>query len=278
MKRTIAIALLAGLVLPVAVRARAQGGSLTLPPYKRVKLSNGMTLLLSEQHEVPIISFSFIVRAGSIDDPAGKEGVASLTAALLRKGTASRVADQISSELDFIGGDLDAGVQYDYSFGSAEFVKKDLDKGLDLLSDVLEHASFPDQEVTKMLKQRADEIKSAKDRAPAVIGAYFASYLYGAHPYARPVGGDERSIAGITRSDAVSFYQARYKPDQVILAAVGDFNSAEMEKALTQKFGGWQGRGAAQTKVSTPAPFTGKKLLLVDKPDATQTYFQIGNV
>src|SRR5262249_40885947 len=126
--------------------------------------------------------------------------------------------------------------------------------------------------------QRADEIKSAKDRAPAVIGSYFASYLYGAHPYARPVGGDERSIAGITRSDVASFYQARYKPDQVILAAVGDFNSAEIEKALTQKFGGWQGRGAAQTKVSTPAPFTGKKLLLVDKPDATQTYFQIGNV
>ena len=120
MKRTIAIALLAGLVLPVAVRAEAQGGSLTLPPYKRVKLSNGMTLLLSEQHEVPIISFSFIVRAGSVDDPAGKEGVASLTAALLRKGTPSRGAEQISSELDFIGGDLNAGAQYDNSFGSAE--------------------------------------------------------------------------------------------------------------------------------------------------------------
>ncbi|HMG36224.1 MAG TPA: pitrilysin family protein [Blastocatellia bacterium] len=278
MRRLIAISLLAGLLLPVSLQAAPQSGSLSLPPFKRVKLGNGLTLLLSEQHEVPIVSFNFIVRAGSVDDPAGKEGVASLTAALLRKGTSQRTADQISSELDFIGGDLDAVAQFDYSVGSAEFVKKDLAKGLDLLSDVLLHAIFPDAEVTKILKQRADEIRSAKDRAPAVIGSYFASYLYGSHPYARPVGGDERSIAGINRADIAAFYQARYKPDEMIIAAVGDFSSGEMERILSDKFGSWQGHGAAQSQIARAVPFTGKKLLLVDKPDATQTYYQIGNV
>src|SRR5215470_7209224 len=106
--------------------------SVKLPPYRKVQLKNGLTLLLMEQHEVPIISFNFVVRTGSVWDPHGKEGVALLTAQLLRKGTSTRTADQISSELDFIGGELAAEATFDYSSGAAEFVKKDLAKGLDL--------------------------------------------------------------------------------------------------------------------------------------------------
>ena len=278
MKRLFAIVLITASISSTTSTVRAQGGSLNLPPEKKVKLSNGLTLLLIEQHEVPIISFNFIVRAGSLADPAGKEGVASLTADLLRKGTSSRTADQISSEVDFVGGQLGADATVDYSTGAAEFVKKDLAAGLDLLSDVLQHPTFPSDEVTKLLKQRADELKAAKDRAQAVIGAYFSAYLYGTHPYGRPVNGDERSISAITRQDVVSFYQAHYKPDQLILAAVGDFNTADMERALTEKFGAWQGKASAEPKVPEPTAFAGKKLLLVDKPDATQTYYQIGNV
>jgi predicted Zn-dependent peptidase len=276
MKRLLVAALTAAL-LGTAADSNAQG-SLSMPPVKKVKLKNGLTLLLSEQHEAPIISFNFIIRAGSVDDPAGKEGVAGITAGLLRKGTSTRSADQISADLDFIGGELDTGATYDYSNGAAEFVKKDLAQGLEVFADVLQHATFPQDEVTKLLKQRADQIRAAKDQAQSVIGSYFGSYLFGTHPYHRAVTGDERSIASITRDDIVRFYQAHYKPDQAILAVVGDFNTAEMETLLTSRFGGWQGRGTPSTKVPDPAEFTGKKLLLVDKPDATQTYYQIGNV
>jgi predicted Zn-dependent peptidase len=276
MKRLIAAAMTAAL-LGTTVDANAQG-SLSMPPFKKVKLNNGLTLLLSEQHEAPIVSFNFIVRAGSVDDPAGKEGVASLAAGLLRKGTSTRSADQISGDLDFIGGELDAGASYDYSNGGAEFVKKDISQGLEILADVLQNPTFPQDEVTKLLKQRADQIRAAKDQAQSVISSYFGSYLFGNHPYSRPVTGDERSIASITRDDIVRFYQAHYKPDQVILAVVGDFNTAEMETLMKNRFGSWQGRGAPSTKLADAVEFTGKKLLLVDKPDATQTYYQIGNV
>jgi zinc protease len=278
MKRLFISILTAGFLATSTPAANPQNNTLTLPPLRKVKLKNGLTLLLIEQHEVPIISFDFVVKAGSVSDPAGKEGVASLTAQLLRKGTSTRTADRLSSELDFIGGELDAGATFDYSNGSAEFVKKDLAKGLDLLADVLQHATFPQDEVTKELKRRADEIRAAKDRAPAVIGLYFGSYLYGNHPYARPVSGDERSVSGITRDDIVRFYQEHYKPDAVILAAVGDFNSPEMEQALTDKFGAWAGHANAEVTVPDPVAVNGRRLLLVDKPDATQTYFQIGNI
>lgn len=258
----------------------AEDTSVKLPPFSRFKLKSGMTLLLMEQHEVPIISFHMIVKdAGSIGDPKGKEGLASLTAELLRKGTHTRTADQISSDLDFIGGDLDITASTDFASGSAEFLKKDISQGLSLLSDVLLNPLFPEDEVTKLVKQRIDGIKAAKDRVSAVMGRYFYAYLYGQHPYARPVGGDERSLPTITRRDIQKFYEERYIPENVILAVVGDFAAAEIRTLLERRFDFWASGMAIKKDAAPPLPSVkGKRLLLVDKPDSTQTYFYIGNV
>lgn len=265
---------------PMANAALADG--LKLPPYKKIKLKNGLTILMIEQREIPIISFSFIVRAGSTADPAGKEGVASLTATLLRKGTKTKSSDQLSAELDFIGGQLFAGADYDYTSGRAEFLKKDIAAGLNLMADALLNPTFPQEEVTKLLKQRIDGIKSAKDQAQGVIGEYFAAYLYGSHPYGRPTDGDEKSLAAITRDDITKFYENYYSPSNTILAVAGDFNSPEMEKWLSEKFVAWpdgnKDKKAPAINLSSPMPVSGKKLLLIDKPDATQTFFEIGNV
>ncbi|HEY3137224.1 MAG TPA: pitrilysin family protein [Blastocatellia bacterium] len=278
MKRLLIFSIVVLLVITAATPVYAADGTLKLPPFKKVKLKNGMTLLLMEQHEVPIVSFNFIVTAGSVSDPTGRDGVASITAGLLRKGTKTRSADQISSELDFVGGILDASTGPDYTSGVAEFVKKDISAGLNLLSDVLLNPTFPQDEVNKLLKQRADEITAAKDQAQAVIGNYFNAYLYGNHPYARPLSGDEKTVASITRDDVLKFYRAYYFPSSTILAAVGDFNTAEMERMLTDKFGAWSGSSTPAPGVPDPTTFVGKKLLLIDKPDSTQTFYQIGNL
>ena len=278
MKRSF-IALLIAVFL--AVPALAQQSTLKLPPYKKTKLPNGLTLLLMEHHEVPIVSFEFAVRAGSVADPAGKEGTAALTADLLRKGTKSRTADQIAAELDFIGGTLSADASADSTSGSGEFLKKDLAKGLDLLADVLLNPTFPEEEFKKLQAQSIDGIRSSRDQAQAVMTNYFNAYLFGSHPYARPTGGDERSLAAITRDDVVKFYQANYTPGVTILAVVGDFSTAEMEKLLAEKFGNWKGSGERPMilpRVPDPALAKGKRLLMVDKPDSTQTFFRIGNV
>jgi len=268
------LALAVWLVLPAA----AQEAALKLPPYKKLRLKNGLTLLLMEHREVPLVSFSLSLKAGSVADPAGKEGLASVTAGLIRKGTKTRTADQFSAELDFIGGLFFAGAAADSSSASAEFMKKDTAKGLDLLSDMLLNPTFPPDEVAKLLKQRLDGIRAAKDQAQAVIGTYYNAYLYGNHPYGRPGGGDEKSLAAITREDVVQFHQTWYTPGNTILAVVGDFSTAEMEKLLTDKFGGWPAKASPALNVPDPAPVQGKRLLLVDKPDSTQTYYRIGNI
>jgi predicted Zn-dependent peptidase len=269
---------LAILTLIVTASAAAQTGSLKLPPYKKAHLKNGMTLLLMERHTVPLVDFDVVVRAGAAADTAGKEGQAWMAANLLRKGSKARTADQFSSELDFIGGVFRANVNQDYSSISAEFVKKDIGKGLDLLADALMNPAFPQDEFSKLLKQRVDALKASKDQAQAVIGNYFNAYLYGHHPYGRPITGDEKSLAGLTRDDVQKFYQAYYGPGNIILSVSGDFSTAEMEKMLSEKFGAWPSRQTPAIPVAEVAPVSGKKLLLVDKPDSTQTYYRIGNI
>jgi predicted Zn-dependent peptidase len=258
-------------LIPVLLSAQVQ-----LPDYSKKALPNGATLLLMEQREVPIISVAIALRTGSVADPAGKEGLADITNDLLRKGTQTRTADRISQELDFIGATLGTTVSFDATYIRAEFLKKDQAAGLALLGELVRSPSFPQDEVDKLLKQRVDGARARKDQAQGVIGEYFAAALFGAHPYGRPLEGDERSLKAITRQDIVRLYEQSYVGPNMIIAAAGDFSAAEMEKALTAEFGALPKKPAPKADAPKPAGFQGKKLLLVDKPDSTQTFFQIG--
>jgi len=249
-----------------------------LPTFQRVKLPNGLTLLLLEKHELPLISVELALRSGSVTDPQGKEGLASLTASLLRKGTGSRSSEQVSSDLDFIGMQYNARVNQDSTQISADFLKKDLDSAMGVLSDVVLHPAFPEDEVKKKIAQEQDSIRAAKDEPGQVLQLYFMKFLYGDHPYGRPANGDERSLANITREDIANFYRQNYTPANAILAVAGDFDSAAMQSKIAQIFGSWSGKAPAATALPTPKPVSGKRVLLVDKPDATQTYFMIGNI
>jgi len=132
--------------------------------------------------------------------------------------------------------------------------------------------------VGKLLSQSVDGIKAAKDEAQSVALNYYYGYLFGKHPYARSEGGDELSLARIKRDAIVKFYETNYTPGNTILAVAGEFNAAQLKAKLEELFGGWSAKGAAAPALAAPQTVKGKRLLLVDKPDSTQTFFAIGNV
>jgi predicted Zn-dependent peptidase len=263
-------------VLFLASSAAAQ--TLHMPPHEKYVLKNGLTVLLLEKHGVPIINLYAIVKTGSAADPAGEEGLASITAGLLRKGTKARTAQQFAADLDYIGGVFDAEAGADFSSVSTEFLTKDLARGLELFSDSVLHPTFPQAEVEKLLAQAVDGVRGAKDDPQQVLGLYYYGYLYGTHPYGRPAGGDEVSLQRIKRDAIVKFYETNYAPGDTLLAVAGEFNGAEMRKKLDDVFGGWPARAVAAPSIAATAPAKSKRLLLVDKDDATQTYFALGNV
>lgn len=264
-------------LLLAAAPLPAQEG-IKLPPYTKRTLPNGAVLLLMEKHNVPLVNFVIALRTGSVEDPAGKEGLASVANELLRKGTKTRTADDISSQLDFIGASFGTGVGFEQASIRAEFMKKDLDAGLTVVEDLIRNPIFPADEVEKLKTQRIDRIRAAKDQAGGVIGSYYSAFLFGSHPYGRPTGGDEQSLARITRDDVVNFHRQYYTAGNLIVAVAGDFSSPAMEKLLTDHFGALPAGKPAAKAVSAPIAVNGRRLLLVNKPDSTQTYFRFGNV
>jgi predicted Zn-dependent peptidase len=268
---------LTAMILGLLACAGVAAQSIHIPPHEKFALKNGLTVLLLEKHGVPIVSFDTIVKTGAAADPEGQEGLAAITAELLRKGTKTRSAQQFAADLDYIGGSFGSDAGADFTSVSAEFLTKDLARGLDLFSDALLRPTFPQAEVDKVLAQSIDGIRSAKDNPQQVLGEYYNGYLFGARSYGRPEGGDELSLKRIDRDAIVKFYDSNYAPGNTILAVAGEFNAAEMRKKLEEVLGAWAAKKVPAAAIPAVAPVKGKRLLLVDKPDATQTYFAIGN-
>src|SRR5271163_1137553 len=230
---------IAAICLGLLLMAAAGAQSIKMPPHEKIVLKNGLTVLLMEKHGVPIVSFAALIKSGAAADPAGLEGVASQTAQLLRKGSKKRSAQQFAADLDFIGGSFESGASADFTVVSAEFLTKDLNKGLNLFVDALLQPTFPQEEVDKSLAQNLDAVRGSKDDPRQVLNTYYDAYLYGGRGYGRPTEGDEISLKKITRDGITKFYAANYAPGNTILAISGEINAADIRKKLDDTLGAW---------------------------------------
>jgi zinc protease len=227
------------------------------------------------KHDVPLTSIEVLIRGGAESNPPDQAGLASVTAELLRRGTAARSADKFSEDADFIGATFQTGSNEQATVVETEFLSRDTDRALDLIADAVLRPAFPEAEVKKVLAQRIDAAKALKDEPQDAAGVYFRAFFYGAaHPYGRPA--DELSLARITRAAITDYHRRMYTAGNMTVIAVGDFETPAMATKLSSAFStAPAGSVYAWTSAATPARGA-SRLLLVDKPDATQTYFWIG--
>jgi zinc protease len=263
-------------LVPLVVCA-AMPGQVKLPPYTRQVLPSGVVVDLMSRPGVPLVGFRILVKGGAESDPPERAGLSSVTAQLLPKGTANRTADQFSEELDYLGGTFqtDQGPHSASATSiSAEFLKKDFDRGLELVADAVLRPVFPEAEVRKAVSQRVDAARALKDNPQAAIGSYFESFFFGpAHPYGHPPG--ELTLARIQRQEVVEYHQRMYCGRNMIVIVSGDFDPAAAAPKIARAFGAVP-PGQAFAWPQAPPFRSGSELLLVDKPEATQTYFYIG--
>jgi len=244
----------------------------------RVILPSGLTLVLKEYHKIPIADFLLIVPGGASQEMPEKAGLANLTADLLLKGTAQRNAKQISEEIDFLGGSLSASATYDYCTLSLEVLSKDIDRGLDILLDCLLHPTFPQEELERQRAQALAALSQANEEPGAIAERRFRSLLFQDHPYGHPLSGIRQSLTSISRQDVEAFYRRFFLPNRAILVAVGDFQTAQMAGKLKGLFSSWPKGELKLDSVPPPAPFRGRRVVLVDKPDVTQAQIFMGNI
>jgi len=245
------------------------------PPFREVALPNGMTLLLVENHEQPALSVSLSFRAGTVYDPAGKEGVAAIVAELLTKGTPTRDAEQIAAAIEGVGGSIGASAGDDFLTVSADVLSDHADLAFTLLGDVTQRATFPDQELDLARTRFLSALEVELSQADNVAARAFQKEIYGRNPYGRntSVG----SYRAITRNDVVAFAGRRVRPGGSLLVVAGDITLPRARELATQAFGSWRG-AATPTPVFPAAPAKrGTDILLVNRPGSVQSNIVIGN-
>jgi predicted Zn-dependent peptidase len=265
------------LVLPAAAGSAATG--VKLPAFKSATLANGAVVALVEKRDTPLVSMNVTVRGGALGDPAGRDGTASLFADLIQKGAGKRNAMEFAEAIENAGGAIAAGAGSESLALNATFLARDTGLMLELVADALQRPRLDPAEFDKARTLAVQSIAAAKDSDPrALMSSYGDAWLFQGHPYGRPVGGSEATLAAIQLDDLKRFYAEQVGGDRLIITVVGDFDAPALLRQLEEGFGGWRKAALPVPAAPAPARVPGGSVLLIDKPGATQTYFWLGTV
>ncbi len=251
---------------------------LKLPAIQKRMLSNGLPVWVVERHEVPVVHVNLVVLSGSGDDPAGKFGVANLTASLLTEGAGARSALQIADAVDFLGADLVTNSTSDASAVRLNVPVARLANALPIMADVALRPTFPQAELDRQKAQRLTSIIQAREDPQSIAQLAYARVLYGAtHRYGTAQAGGARIIQALTVADVRAFYASVYQPGNAALIVVGDVTPDKVMPMLETSFGKWTGTAVApHAAVTAPAAPAARQIYLVDKPGAPQSQVRIG--
>jgi zinc protease len=261
--------------------ALAPTPQLDLPAIQKRTLSNGLAVWLVESHEVPIVQLNLVVRAGAGDDPAGKFGTASLTAAMLDEGAGGRSALELADAVEFLGADLTTTSSFDSSAVRLNVPVGHLREALPLLADVALRPTFPAMELERLRQERLTALLQARDDPASITPMAFSRIVFGpVHRYGTGNLGTAAALKVLSTGDLAAFHAAYYQPANAVLVVVGDVTPDAVVPDLEKQFGGWKA-GAAPVRRTAVAPapqLAGGQIYIVDKPGAEQSQIRIGAV
>jgi len=260
-----------------------------LPPYGPLEpfkapqvstrtLSNGLTLWLVARPGFPKVSFAVSVRGGLASDPEDRPGLSQLITDAIDQGTKTRSAKQIAEELQAAGGDLAGEALSDSIVMSTSVLSSKAEAGLTVLADVLQNATFPDSEVELAKRNAAENLRSQEADPAFLARRALAQAVFGSHPYS-VISATQESIREATADDLRHEYAKRFRPDQAVLVAVGDFQPEKLAATVESLLGKWAAPGeppvAAVPKPSRPAPH---EIFYVERQGSVQTNILVGSL
>ncbi len=250
-----------------------------LPKAQEATLPNGLRVVVLESHKVPSFNMQMVVLSGGLADSRDYRGLASFTAGLLRDGTSKRSSKDIAEQIDALGGTITStsGLSSVTSTVTTSGLIENLDQTLDIFADVVRNPTFPAGEVEKYKARTLAQLQFQRSIPQLLAQEQFQKAIYGDHPaslISPPVG----SITKLTSKDLVWFHSTYYRPNNSILAIVGDVNLKEILPKIEKAFGDWQKADVpAMTIPEAPSPAT-SHIFLIDRPGSVQTVLQLGNL
>lgn len=248
---------------------------LATPSVKAATLDNGLTLWLVSQPGFPKVALTVAVRGGLAADPAGRPGLSELLSKTLDQGTRTRSAKQIAQELQAAGGDLNASASKDGLELSAVVLAYKVDSAIAVLADILQNASFPETEVTLAKRNLSDSL-AQREAEPSFLAARARDrVLFSDHPY-HVTFPTRDSIAAATSADLREAFAQRFRPDQVILIAAGDFQNDKLLATLRAALGSWKApANPPVAPISSPSAQTEHAVYIVPRPGSVQTTIEL---
>ncbi len=242
------------------------------PDVTSAKLENGMRIYVVERKDLPKVAVRLASRAGSMADPQGKEGLSSLAADVMRRGTTSKRALEIDDALGDLGTSLNGRADSETATLDFEVLKRNLAQALAVMADVAINPNFPADELERERKIRLAELAQGESQPNRISERLSLMLVYGRdHPYGRPTAGYPSTVEKITREDLVYFHETYWKPGGSALILVGDISLAEATELAKHSFTAWKGAAPPPINVPAPQPAGQGKVFLVNRPDAAQT-------
>jgi zinc protease len=240
-------------------------------------LNNGLTILLVENPSLPTVSITASVFAGARYDPESKAGLAIMVSRLLDEGTENRTSLEIADAIESVGGAIDTDGSFERIVAMAGVLNKDVDLGLELLSDLLIRPIFPQEYVDKEKERTLAEIVSAQDRPQVVAGWAFNELVYQDHPLHRPSHGYPNTVERLTRDDLLEFHRRYFVPNNIILSVVGDFQVPELLPKIEKALGSWEAKPVTFPIYPEPTRQNTKRLKFITMP-AQQLNIYLGHL
>ncbi len=250
----------------------------TLPVPAERRLANGMRLVVIERHALPIVTAYLVAAEGSSTDPAGRSGLAELTADLLTKGTATRSATDVVQQVEGLGGAIGGDAIRDGMFLSLTVKSDQLAPAMDVFADVAMHPAFKPDELERQRAQALDSLKVAYSEPGQLAAITSSRVLYGDGPYGKPADGTPNSLKAIGQSDVLSGYRAFWRPDRLTLVLAGDITPDQAEQMAGRLFGRWPKPASAPAALPAAGAPSAPRTVVVDMPQVPQASVVVSRV
>ncbi len=250
-----------------------------MPDQYRHQLDCGASAYLAENHEIPTIDLTIIVRTGSMYDPMEKAGLGGMAGYLMRNGGIEGMSiEELDEELEFLASDITVNVTPSRGAASLFCLSKDIDRALELFRGVIKTPVFAQEELGKRQADVLSEMKQRNNSTAAIENREWKFLLYGDHPSTVPYRYTESTINSITRDDLVAWHQQYFFPKNFIIAAAGDFDTQEMLTKLNTLFAGWESHELELPQIPETVPDPEPAVYMIKKEDVNQSRVRLGHM
>jgi zinc protease len=264
-----------------------------LPVAREIKLGNGLTLVLIEDHRAPVVTITVGIpvessSSSNISELTNEMALTEATAELITEGAGSRGSEEVAREVETLGGRLSSSANDDYAWLAVSVVAENTERMMDLLGEVLLHPTYPESEVALYKRNRIQKLVVQRQDPSFLAGEQFDRIVYGSHPYAISAP-TPASVEALDRDKIVRFYDSQFTPSGSVTVIVGDFDPMRIETKARAVLGAW--KAPRKTSVDGPAPnnagssnasssATGVflRIVLMDRQGSAQADFRIGGL